>query len=129
MKVERIIPRELDDEILETYKKSNEFYIDSVLHKLNNLLVIAVDDDRISPKYKIIDIDTGTVLRDCERNERIYLCPYDSCWEESNYRANYYQNKNHLSNNVFPIGEGLYFDEVSKNIYYKNIKTTFNSSN
>ena len=120
MKVERIIPRKLDDELLETYKKSNEFYIDSVLHKLNNLLVIAVDDDRISPKYKIIDIDTGTVLRDCERNERIYLCPYDSCWEESNYRANYYQNKNHLSNNVFPIGEGLYFDEVSKNIYYKN---------
>ena len=120
MKVERIIPRELDDEILETYKKSNEFYIDSVLHKLNNLLVIAVDDDRISPKYKIIDIDTGTVLRDCERNERIYLCPYDSCWKESNYRANYYCSQNHLSNNVFPIGEGLYFDEVSKNIYYKN---------
>lgn len=48
MKVERIIPRKLDDELLETYKKSNEFYIDSVLHKLNNLLVIAVDDDRIN---------------------------------------------------------------------------------
>ena len=78
MKVERIIPRKLDDELLETYKKSNEFYIDSVLHKLNNLLVISVDDDRISPKYKIIDIDTGTVLRDCERNERIYLCPLES---------------------------------------------------
>lgn len=118
MKVERIIPRKLDDELLETYKKSNEFYIDSVLHKLNNLLVIAVDDDRISPKYKIIDIDTGTVLRDCERNERICLCPYDSCWKASNYQANYYHYKNHLSNNVFPIGEGLYLDEVSKTIYY-----------
>lgn len=120
MKVERIIPRKLDDELLETYKKSNEFYIDSVLHKLNNLLVIAVDDDRIAPKYKIIDIDTGTVLRDCERNERIYLLPYDRCWSESDYQANYYHYKNHLSNNVFPIAEGLYFDEVSKNIYYKN---------
>lgn len=118
MKVERIIPRELDDERLEAYKKSNEFYIDRILRKFNNLLVIFVNDDRISPKCKIIDIDTGTVLRDCERYKRICLYPYDSCWETSNYQAEYYRSQNYLSNNVFPIGEGLYFDEIAENIYY-----------
>lgn len=120
MKVERIIPRKLDEKLLETYKKSNEFYIDSVLHKLNNLLVISVDDDRISPKYKIIDIDTGTVLRDCERNENIRLAPDEYCWRVFSYHAS------ELSTKLFPIGEGLYFDEAGKTIYYKELNKESN---
>lgn len=119
MKVERIIPRKLDEKLLETYKKSNEFYIDKVVYKLNNLLVISGDDYRNS-EYKIIDIDTGTVLYACKPFVRIRLAPDEYCWRT------FCGYDSELSTKLFPIGEGLYFDEAGKTIYYKELNKESN---
>ena len=119
MKVERIIPRKLDEKLLETYKKSNEFYIDKVVYKLNNLLVITGDDYGDS-EYKIIDIDTGTVLCACKPFVRIRLAPDEYCWRVFSYHAS------ELSTKLFPIGEGLYFDEAGKTIFYKELNKESN---